>query len=80
MDQAKDIDLRLLITTSCLIGLALVFLLARVLDQVLKRYDIGWDDFSLITSLVGLSSLTADSYGVILSISVSSDPHLDRYC
>lgn len=55
MDQEKCIDSRLIITTSYLIGLALVFLLLRVLGRVLKRCDIGWDDFTLIASWVGLS-------------------------
>lgn len=58
MDGAENVNSILIITTGCLTGVALIFLLVRVLRQVLKRYEIRWDGFSLIASWVGLSNVT----------------------
>ena len=58
MDEAEDVNTKLIIAICCLTGLALIFLVVRISSQVLKRCDILWDGFTLIASWIGLSSLT----------------------
>lgn len=58
MDEAEEFDPGLIITTRCLTGLALVFFLARVSVQAVKRCDIRWDSLTLVASLVSLFSVS----------------------
>lgn len=59
MDEAEEFDPGLIITTRCLTGLALLFFLARVAVQAVKRCDIRWDSLTLVASWV--SPFNADS-------------------
>lgn len=53
MVAPEHVNYVLVITTSCLAGIALIFLSARVALQKLKHCDIWWDGLALITSWVG---------------------------
>lgn len=63
MDVAKDSDLSLITMISCLAGSSLGFLLIRVSCQVLKRYDLWWNDLILVASWVGLDLIASQNLG-----------------
>jgi Na+/serine symporter len=58
MDEDENSNWILVITTCCLAGVALIFLLARVSRQVVKHFDVRRDGFTLIASWVSPSSIS----------------------